>query len=170
MSELPPEAAVRNRALSPAPAPAAWGCTQRPRQGTGLPRSRPFPAQASHTPGVNPRPADAACICTSHSRQNHKPNNQIKFFKVKAPFPISHALCTLSLSDDHIRRRHAEGTHQKQSGIRRQPHPGRSVDKGLQGQANVESAPDSGHLVAAHISARSTAGDPRSPCSSWPKS
>ena len=40
--------AVRNRALSPAP--AARGCPRRPRRGTGLPRSGPFPAWAYSGP------------------------------------------------------------------------------------------------------------------------
>ena len=65
MSELPPEAAVRNRALSPAP--AARGCTRRPRQGTGLPRSGPFPAWACSGPDGPLHSAPAACICTSIS-------------------------------------------------------------------------------------------------------
>jgi hypothetical protein len=107
-------------------------------------------------PGGPPRPADAACICTSDSRQKHKPNIQIKFVYINAPFFIPSArdrflpitFNTGITEEPTLKKKRSESAGHRTPAVRKQ----RASRK-----VNVESAPESGHFVVSYISNHLTA-------------
>ena len=78
MSELPPEAAVRNRALSPAPATLHPG-----QNATSLARSVPLSGVSGSEhpalPCVTPAPTDAACVGHSVAGSDAQRHNAMRF-------------------------------------------------------------------------------------------